>query len=339
MVASVLDAVHARIAKNYVRGQFLTEGGDYEKQQRAKKLTQYGEGLQYETKWHDEIAQRVFLDSLIYDGGVAHILGDEATSTVRAERWLPYEVLVDEVEAMYGKPRHMYVKRYASKDVIKANPLLNPRGKNSELIDRAAIEDPTEDAGISFRAHDMIPLYVGWRLPSAPGRDDGATLVSIREGALTKVEKWDRPRFPVQIYRWKQPESGFWGSGLVADLVGIQVELNHLLIKIQRAMRFSVPMWMVPGSAEVVDSELTNETMGILQYKGPREPKVSTPATVHPEMFSQIDRLFEKAFEIAGISQMSATSQKPAGVSAAVALQTLQDIETQRFVLPAKRWE
>jgi hypothetical protein len=49
--------------------------------------------------------------------------------------------------------------------------------------------------------------------------------------------------------------------------------------------------------------------------------------------------LVGKAYEISGISQMSASGAKPAGLDAAVALRELQDIESARHVLPAQRWE
>ena len=43
--------------------------------------------------------------------------------------------------------------------------------------------------------------------------------------------------------------------------------------------------------------------------------------------------------EVAGISQLSATSRKPSGLDAAVAMREYQDIESDRFQLVAQRYE
>jgi hypothetical protein len=52
---------------------------------------------------------------------------------------------------------------------------------------------------------------------------------------------------------------------------------------------------------------------------------------VAPEVYQQIDRIWQRMFEVVGISQLSAQSQKPAGLNSGKALQTYADIESERF--------
>ena len=52
-----------------------------------------------------------------------------------------------------------------------------------------------------------------------------------------------------------------------------------------------------------------------------------------------MERLYQKAYEIAGVSELSATGKKPAGLESGVALRTYHDIETERFVSVGQRFE
>lgn len=63
------------------------------------------------------------------------------------------------------------------------------------------------------------------------------------------------------------------------------------------------------------------------------------PQTVSGEVFSHLDRLYNRAYEISGISQLSATSLKPAGLESGVALREYSDIETERFVIVGQAYE
>jgi hypothetical protein len=56
-------------------------------------------------------------------------------------------------------------------------------------------------------------------------------------------------------------------------------------------------------------------------------------------VYSHLERLYQRAYEITGISQMSARGQKPAGLDSGRALREFQDIESERFVLVGQRWE
>jgi hypothetical protein len=44
---------------------------------------------------------------------------------------------------------------------------------------------------------------------------------------------------------------------------------------------------------------------------------------MHPEVYSHMERLFGKAYEIAGISELSATGKKPPGLESGAALEDL----------------
>ena len=81
---------------------------------------------------------------------------------------------------------------------------------------------------------------------------------------------------------------------------------------------------------------LSNRTGQIIQYD-PIPGQTSSPVTyatndiISPQFVELLDKLKNDAYEIVGISQLSATSQKPAGLNSGVALNTMEDIESDRF--------
>jgi hypothetical protein len=71
---------------------------------------------------------------------------------------------------------------------------------------------------------------------------------------------------------------------------------------------------------------------GVIEYVG-QQPIFTTIQSVSPEYFDHLDRLWQRAFELAGISELSATSRKPAGLNSGRAIIEFSDIETERFAI------
>jgi hypothetical protein len=61
-------------------------------------------------------------------------------------------------------------------------------------------------------------------------------------------------------------------------------------------------------------------------------PIISVSPSVSADVFNHLDRLYQKAFEIIGVSQLSVGSQKPAGLNSAVSIREYHDIESERFI-------
>ena len=60
---------------------------------------------------------------------------------------------------------------------------------------------------------------------------------------------------------------------------------------------------------------------------------------ISPEYYNQLENLYRKAFEVAGISEMSAQSRKPSGLDSGKAIREFNDIQSQRFLAVGQSWE
>jgi hypothetical protein len=91
------------------------------------------------------------------------------------------------------------------------------------------------------------------------------------------------------------------------------------------------PHWMVEASSNVNTASLNNDMATIIKYSGAVPPTVYTPQSMSAEVFQHLQYLVRTLYEVTGISQLSAQSQKPAGLSSAVAMRTYLNVETERF--------
>jgi hypothetical protein len=152
---------------------------------------------------------------------------------------------------------------------------------------------------------------------------------------------YEQDSFPFAFLHWSQGLTGFWGIGLAEELTGIQLEINKILRNIQTAQDIcSVPRVFVDAGSQVSGAALQANPQGlsVVRYTG-EAPKFLTASAMPGEIYSHLDRLVRQAYEITGVSQMSATSRKPSGLDSGVALREYADIESERFVLVGQRWE
>jgi hypothetical protein len=184
----------------------------------------------------------------------------------------------------------------------------------------------------------MVYVFESWHLPSAEGATDGRHTITIDNCTLFD-EQYDKAYFPFCFFRWNEPLLGFYGNGLVEELVGIQLEINKILRNIQLAQHLmAVPQVWLEGNSQVVNAHINNEIGGIKKYIG-TPPIFQVPTAMSQEIYAYLESLIRKAYQITGVSEASAQAKKPSGVTAAVAMQTLSDMETERFMVTAQRYE
>ncbi len=333
VIQSVCDTATAMIAKNRPRAAFMTDGADWSLQRKAKLLEKYVEGQFALTDIYRE-GVKVFRDAIVFGTGAMKMYINEGE--IKAERVLIDEIIVDEREARAAYPRQMHHRKMVSREVLKAQ---FPEHANE--IDRVnAPGNGRRDYMNAWSINDPTNVYVieSWHLPSKEGAPDGVHSITI-EGLTLLWEKYDDENFPFVFYRWSEPLAGFYGQGLSEQLTGIQLRINKINNFIQKAQDLiAVPRVFVDVSSKQLKPQFTNEVGTIIPYRG-KPPIFMTPQAVGAEIYTYKQQLKNSAYELAGISQLSATSQKPVGLESAVALREYNDIETQRFAIQAQEYE
>jgi hypothetical protein len=328
VIKSCVDSAAARIAKNRPRPFFLTSDGNWSQQMKAKRLTKFMEGVYEEANVYEQM-QAAFIDAAVSGLGVVKPSYENGVFT--CERIFPEEFTFDDADAIYGKPTQVHQLKYIPRDVLCE---LYP---DKEVQIKSALPYIRTDM-IDRSIANSIAVRYSWHLPSSPKSGDGKFCITI-ENCTLHAEEYNKPYLPFIFLRWNPRIYGFSGTSLAEELMGIQLEINTIVRSIQKAIYFTgVPRIFVEDGSMTDINALTNEIATICKYRG-NPPIYHTAPAMAPDVYNWLENLFVKAYQITGVSMLSATSTKPAGVDAAVAMREYQDIESERFMLVSQRYE
>lgn len=330
VVKANIDSAAAKIAKQRPRIVALTSGGSWSLQQKSKKLSKYIEGTFTDSKAYTEMS-KAFTDSCVFGTGAVKVFHDG--EKIHCERVFINEIIVDEAESIYGTPRQMHQLKYISRDVLIS---MFPEFESKILSANAGMK---ADASISTSyAADYVVVRESWHLKSGKSAKDGKHFISIENCTLFH-ENYDRDYFPFIFLRWSNRLLGFFGAGIAEELIGLQIEINKLLRDIQQAQNLAcVPRVLIESGSSVVEDHINNKIGSIIKYTG-TPPTIVTANAMPTELYNHLETLYTKSYQLTGVSQLSASSQKPAGLNSGVAIREYQDIETERFSLVSQAYE
>ena len=324
IVRTMVDACVARVAAlASPKPTFRTIGANYEHRTRAEQMDQAIDGVFHTEKFRAK-SLRQFRSALVFGEGWLWHEADAEAGKPRIVRTLPGEVFVDEGEALTGEPRRIYRRRYYDRFVL-AEAFPSARG---HILAARGVEADSLEWGYNPN-HDQVLVTEGWSLPTRPGAGDGRYLAAI-DGTWLQADTYTRPRFPGSRYAWDEPEVGCYGQGLAEELCGIQLEINDLLEQINDAHQSVAGKWLIEQNSGVNKAGITDERDGILVYRN-TAPVYITPNAVPPQMYEYLWQLVSRAYEITGISQLAATSMKPAGLNSGAAIRAYEDNQSARF--------
>jgi hypothetical protein len=183
----------------------------------------------------------------------------------------------------------------------------------------------------------LVEVVEAWHLPDDNGKG-GRHCICIDNKTMID-EKWERKYFPFAFHRFKPRPIGFFGMGIAEQITGIQVEINKVLKCIQTSFHLlGSPAVLVEKASGVIRSHLNNEVGRIIEYTG-APPMLWNQNPVSPQLIEHLKDLVNQAYNLIGVSLLSASSMKPAGLDSGKALRTFNDIESERFALVQASWE
>lgn len=322
-----VDTLQAKVTLHHPSPKCLTMQGSEELQESAKDMEKFIGGVIYENDIYEK-ANKSFRDCALYGMGILKFYAEN--NRIKCCVVSPSKIVVDNRACLTGNPVFIGHIEY-----IEKATLLEMFPDKLELIESAHTVDSN-----TYGTHprSLIKVYEGYKIKI--GNTTGRHVIAISSGALLD-EPYNDDSFPYLVIRLNDDLMGWYGIGLGEQICGIQEEINAVLEKIQNNMNLlSVPFILKPREGQIHDEQLlTNETARVVEYSGGIRPEIQYPPAVSEQVFQYLETLFSKAFEIAGISQLSATSQRQPGLTSAVAMRTHLDVETQRFSLISKRWE
>ncbi len=300
VIRSCIDTLVSKIASQKVRPFFNTINGSFKDMQVAKQAQDYFDSM-YDEQNVNRTVVKAFQDACIFDTGWIYVDNKEKIIS----RVLPWQVYVDPREASYNKLTQIaWCQEQYPASLL---PIKTPKDL------------------------DTVTYWQYWDLNAKKH------YYYIPELEQFEEEKWEYNAIPFISINYATPVKGTSCQSIVDLLYGIQMEIDALLIKIKDASQLSTPLkYFVPESSSIKVKKLSNRVGEIITYT-PSPNQSGSPITTATEPFMDaqwlnlLQQLKQDAYESVGISQLSATSQKPQGLNSGIALSTMEDIESDRF--------
>lgn len=332
IIQSIIDTKVARIGQSRPAPIFLTDNGDYKERNLAQKLNSFILGEFYQCKAYEK-SVHILRDAEVVGTGCLKVL-ESSDHKVELERVLLTELLIDPNEAMYGNPRQLYQLKLVDRKVLMA--MMDSRYKS--VIEKAENAYPDNSADSSKSVSDLVMVVEGWHLKSGKDATDGRHTIACTSG-LIYDEDYDKENFPFVFLHDSERLLGFWSQGAAERLMGTQLEINSLLHTISKAIKLvGVPRVFVEDGSKVMSTAFNSEIGTIVKYRGTK-PEYEVAPCVPQEMYAHLERTEESGYKQEGVSQMQASSQKPAGLNSGEAIRSYDDISTDRMATLSRKYD
>jgi len=350
-----VDATVPKVAKHRPLPQVLSTNGEWKDNKRARRLTQYLGGIYDEERIFEKWWPMIVRDALVFPDGWLKVEPQPGGWTL-VERALPWEIYHDAFDARYGQPRSQYHVHTIDCGVALARYGKRRKKESKEdwLLRRGAIEeaatsvpDPNWDIESTFTSvAKRLRVVHGWhlcddeqahkRLKMPKHECNGRRCTAIlNTGEVLLYEDFDWPDFPVIQLCAAEPLAGVRGIGMVRRLEGWQEKITNQADKVDDAHRLGGGVAIIKGTASgVVKEEFTNDSpIFFVNYEGGVAPTAMVLPTCDPSVYQREREMVPDAINEMGISTQSAMGQKHPGITSGIALETIDDIEDERWTL------
>ena len=304
VIKSCIDTLTSKIAQSKVRPFFNTQNGTFKDIQTVKQAQAFFD-LYYDAQNVNKKVSETFRDACIFEKGVIYI--DPVTKEI--SKALPWQVFLRPAEVTYGKLTRVYYERKDYPTTLLDDELV--RKSNNENNDYVVY-------GVYYDIFNHIKA-------------------EIIDGVVYRKSVYAPNKLPFVFLHYCSPIVGDTSQSIVDMLNSIQLEIDNLMMKIKDASQLNPALtFCVPKGSSVKTSQLNNRVGQILEYTATPNMTgspvtVATPAFIDSQYMSLIEELKQSAYELVGISQLSAMSTKPTGLNSGVALSTMENIESDRF--------
>lgn len=339
---NIIGAVVSRITKNRPKPSFQTNGADFEMQLKSKKLEKVVDGCFYAGKLYEN-APVVYRDSCVFGSGVWKVYADLENLRPAYERVFEFDLFVDPDDALYGAPRSIYYQKTADKQVL-IEQFAKDDKELADKIEHSGRGNLGDDVMLEssyvygMRSQERVLVREAWHLPSGKNAQDGRHVITI-DGADLVDEPWTRDHFPFAVIYWTAPLAGFFGDGVCYEAGPLQYQVNKALHDIHGAHDMNGKgYWVVQGNANINTGKLTNGVGTVIRTDG-APPQYYAPQLISPEIYGFLADRIKATYETLGISQLAATSQKPAGLNSGEAIRAYADEQSERFIDQGRAYE
>lgn len=349
-----VNTVVPKASKHRPLPQAQTTSGDWKSNKRARKMTQYLDGIYdkkgiFETHWF-----MMYRDGAVFGDG--HLKIEHMGHGINVERVMPWEYLVDSFDAREGKPRSSYhvhsidlgvaLVRYGKRR--KGEKSDKPAMLRREALREAAVStpDPNWDLDGQFSSTvKRVRVVHAWHICDDEGAHENinvakhecngrrCTAILGNEECL-EYEAFDWDSDPIHTIAFERALMGVNGVGLARQLEGWQDKATNQTDKVDLAHRISGGVAIVSSSSSgIIETQFTNEGPVMhVSYDGGQPPQAFVLPVADQAVLQREREIPQDAMNEFGISMQSSMGIKHPGVNSGVAVEQLDEIEDEHWV-------
>ena len=368
-IQAIVDTKVNTVLKSNVRPMFITDGADNDTKRRAEFMQRACDGIRYAQGLQGRRKRRaVAVAGYVFEAGGIEWYADIANSRVVATEVWCWEFFVSRREARHGEPQQLFSRHTIDRGVLlsylKGSPAAVRRAVQD--ADPAPWRDTQDETRDGKRVADQVVVYKAWHLPSgrvdmdepeAWGKNedgnkckpshDGRHVVALDGGdsgnhvSLIDVP-WPHDHFPVAWFKPNYVPGSYWGRGEPEILAAQQIEANRWNTRVTQVVnKHAVPRTYVSKDSGLNPASMNNNIDNIYQVKGPAGAAVHVEAApaMPPDLIRRLGEIPQMMRDQRGMSEMSMTARKPAGMNHEPGLAYLGDTESMRHTDEMQAWE
>jgi hypothetical protein len=327
---SYLDTWVSQICKGKVLPQVATTGGTAEDERRAESLNLFFEAL-FDRCGVFEEDPVVTRDAGCFGTGMVYV-GEEFDQPF-IKRVLCTEVDFDEFEWRNGKGRTFYWSVPMDRSLLCE--LFEDCEEAINNAPPAAIDDRDQGEVDGMTTHDLITVRYAWHLRSGPKADDGRFGLFIdAAGGTLMNEEYEYDDLPFAFLHCTKPLAGFMGESIVEQMAPGQLEIEFMAARLQEEANLGLVSQLIVREGSTVNvQKFNNQSFSILSVKEPSDVQ-QFATSYNPGIIPYIQFNKESMSQVSTVSPMAAMGQQPTGITAARALQLMDDQESERKIVP-----
>lgn len=309
VIRSAIDTTTSKLSQTRVRPFFNPILGTYKTIKTCRNAQIYFDEI-YEMQDVYRKSINSITDALLFDMGVIWI--DDETKKI--QKINPWEFIFDVAEMATGNLTRVELRRKQ----YPLTALIDILPKGSIYFDRLA---DTPNFCVDYRIY--------WDLL-------GGKQYKFIGNELIQTRKITYKTAPFVWIYYKDPIKGAFSDSMADVLYRIQKMVDDITYKIAVATELSpANLIFVPKNSGVKTSMIGSSKIGeIFEYNlpstGGNPITVATPPVIDGMYIQLLDYFMSKAYNLVGVSELSAQAKKPSGLNSGVALQTVEDVESER---------
>lgn len=341
---ALVDTAVAKIAgKQKPKAMFAVSNGDWATKRKAKKQERAIEAVMAMRHQGHHDAYGVLLESFrdcgYADCGVVKWFPDYQAKRPSIERVLPWELIVDPRECRAGPPLNWFHRYGYDRFKLMAQ---FPQFAD-QILAAPAMPDVYAGGtrgGENDRHGRMVLVVEAWRV--ALGEDEpGVHCTAVGGVDLSDGEEWPWQFPPFEVQTWSPWRMGIFGSSLVEIASSLCEEVNDQYERWRQNERLGSNQIGVMEDGSIREEDIrSNKQMTWVRYKkGSPPPQLVTPNTFGPASIQFLQTTLKLVFDVPGISQADAQSEREPGLQSGEAQRIVANIKSERFAVQWQNYE